>query len=303
LLHCLNVSQALSQCKKLARLSLARCQQITDGGIEPLARDLPCLIALDVNHCPFISDASLELIATHVKGLIELNISFCVAVTTKGIQALARSTPTLQKLKLAGCGRVDDDGINALSSRFTRLEELDISFLHKVTGPVVRAALHNLLELHHLNLNDLHLLTDETFLYDELDGRPGAQRLMLAKLRTLKVSNCSRLTSKAVQYLAQRATELEDLDLSGCDDLDDNAAEFLTLDASRGARRNESLSRLNLNFCGKLTDRTLRCLADRLPDLQVCMNGLGSGVGNTRWQRYLTSAHSCRSSACVAAPI
>lgn len=139
----------------------------------------------------------------------------------------------------------------------------------QVSSPVIRLAFHNLLELKHVRLTDLHLLRDDVFSYDELDGRPGPQRFMLSKLRTLSVANCSKLSSVAVKHLAARATELESLDLSGCDDVDDKAIGFLTVDSERQTPRNRSLQVLRMNFCGKLTDATLRGVADALPDLQV----------------------------------
>ncbi len=61
----------------------------------------------------------------------------------------------------------------------------------------------------------MHMLTDEAFLYDEVDGRPGPARLMLSSLRTLLLSNCTRLTTGAVRNFAGRIKHLEHLDMSG----------------------------------------------------------------------------------------
>ena len=136
-----------------------------------------------------------------------------------------------------------DDAACLLIAKFGQLRSIELlSFQRLGRATSLRAVLHGCQQLESLALHNGRF-QDE--LFDALE--PGA----LAKLRTLKLHNCFRITGAAVLQIAQRCPQLETLELDVS--LDDE-----TLSTIVGScRRLESFS---VHNCPCLTDAAARAL-------------------------------------------
>jgi len=100
--------------------------------------------------------------------------------------------------------------------------------------------------LYYLNKTHLETLKFERWSFNDA----GMQALTKFPLRTLKLAFCPAITSAGWALLSQ-LTHLENLDVSGCDQLTDDDLRNLV---------NLPLRTVNLSGCTKITDRGLLVL-------------------------------------------
>lgn len=90
-----NISQGLFQLKSL---SLSACQ-ISDDGINRIARTLHDLDTLNIGQCSRITDRGLALIGDHLKNLRCIDLYGCTKITTVGLERIMQ-LPQLAVLNL-----------------------------------------------------------------------------------------------------------------------------------------------------------------------------------------------------------
>ena len=89
----------------LRYLSVAKCDQISDSGIQQIARLCYKLRYLNVRGCEAISDNAINVIARSCMRLKSLDIGKC-DVTDMGLKQLGEFSATLRKLSVKNSRRM-----------------------------------------------------------------------------------------------------------------------------------------------------------------------------------------------------
>ncbi|GFP96697.1 F-box/LRR-repeat protein 4 [Phtheirospermum japonicum] len=170
-------------CRNLDTVLLRRRSRIGDLGVVTLLGLSRNLRNLDIGFCSRVSDEAIRSIGD-LKHLEVLNLQGCFLITDCGLAFLGEGSlcDTLRKLNLAECDQITDKGLMNLKD-MVHLEELNLSDC----GPNV---------------------TDK------------AIEMAVAKLWSLKKLNLSwliNLTYKTIDALARGCSNLEVLDISGCE--------------------------------------------------------------------------------------
>ncbi|XP_050095220.1 uncharacterized protein LOC126577571 [Anopheles aquasalis] len=101
---------------ELKELSLSRCHQISEMGIERLVATCPALEFLDLSECPNINDYCVKLIATSLKRISTLKLANCPLLTETCLEYLAKYCHNLKYLYVRGCHKLPPDITERLSS-------------------------------------------------------------------------------------------------------------------------------------------------------------------------------------------
>lgn len=198
--------------KRLKRLNLRSCWQITDQGIGHLsglsketAEGNMELEYLGLQDCQRLSDESLKHIAQGLTSLKTINLSFCISVTDSGLKFLSKM-PKLEELNLRACDNISDIGMAGLAEDGgCGVTSLDVSFCEKIGDQALQHISQGLYQLKSLSLSSCQI-TDE-----------GLERLTkMHYLEVLNVGQCSKITDKGLEMLANELVNLQSIDLYGC---------------------------------------------------------------------------------------
>lgn len=167
-----------------------------------------------------LTDASMQCLQ-HMKRLRRLTLRGCNRLTAHSMSMLAQQGLTaLEELSLQECSRMCDLGMLPLSLGMLRPRRLNLKDCDCITG----AGLTLLATTHH--------------------GAP-------ARLVSLNLARCVHIDDNALCALAPVAHQLQDLSLSGCCELTDDALSHLAAFTS--------LRRLSLKYCRQV-GRAAGCL-------------------------------------------
>ena len=87
-------------CKRLERLTLAGCSEITDEALTMLLKRCQNLVALDLSDCVKITDETVIAAARNCRRLQGLNLSGCKLVSDAGVQGIANGCQLLRRVSL-----------------------------------------------------------------------------------------------------------------------------------------------------------------------------------------------------------
>jgi F-box and leucine-rich repeat protein GRR1 len=93
--------QPFAKCKRIERLTLTGCANLTDQGIINLVEGNRNLLALDITGINFITDSTVQALAKNCPKLQGLNITGCHQVTDSSLVPLARACKYLKRV--SGC--------------------------------------------------------------------------------------------------------------------------------------------------------------------------------------------------------
>lgn len=241
-------------------LKLLSCQQvkfIDDEYLLPMLPYVPNLVVLNLNNCDLVGDNFLKLVGKQLRQLELLHLAFCTSCTDEGLYqfAVTANPATFTSLDLTCCRSITDDGLVGLAEKMTKLKYLNICGVNRCTEVGGKAITHHCWDLEYLNMSDCDLLTDDVFLFDTVgDGRRAADQNMLQKVTDLDISECSRISDHGIGGISLRCQLLETLNLTGCANLSDDAALFLTREPRTGGPRGGKLKKLKLSYCMNVTD-------------------------------------------------
>lgn len=91
--------QPLQVCKRVERLTLPGCGQLTDLSLMPVIDGNRSLMAIDVSDLELITDRSLHIIAKNCYRLQGLNISNCKSVTDDSLVEVAKNCRRLKRVR------------------------------------------------------------------------------------------------------------------------------------------------------------------------------------------------------------
>jgi F-box/leucine-rich repeat protein 14 len=284
-----NALSSLVRLENLETIVLAENPGLEDQHLEWLAK-IPTLRHVDLSECESVTDEGVAHLGT--LNLRNLNLSECKKITGTGFAEFA--TPSLEELNLVDCA-IDDDGLQNLAI-FKNLKRFTIYNDESINGEGL-AVLGNFKQLEELVLQGLPVSNEHLNLLEgiatlqrldlsecsKISGAGLASLTQSRDLQDLKLSGCRRLDETAdfepiaqfVQLkkldisatrirpeavsLLTKLSQLESLDISSCNWIDDAAIEQIA--------KIKTLRRLKLDDLARLTDRSLVFLAE-LPDLQ-----------------------------------
>ena len=134
---------AMAKCKRLRRLNLSLCRQVSNADVVAIAAHCAQLETLVLQACVNIDDSALVGIATHARHLVALSIDFCYNATDRGVLAVVKCCKTLEDLNVRACNqltRATFDGLVALKTPAHPLRRLQIGACanHETTVKYVR---------------------------------------------------------------------------------------------------------------------------------------------------------------------
>ena len=94
------VLQPLSVCKRVERLTLPGCSQLTDVSLVPVIDGNRSLMAIDVSDLELITDKTLFTVAKNCYRLQGLNISNCKGITDDSLSELAKCCRRLKRVRM-----------------------------------------------------------------------------------------------------------------------------------------------------------------------------------------------------------
>nr|SVE94211.1 EOG090X05GA [Simocephalus serrulatus] len=197
--------------KSLKSLNLRSCWHVSDLGIASLAglgSDAEGNLALEhlgLQDCQKLTDDALMHVSLGLKKLKSINLSFCLSISDSGLKYLAKM-PSLCELNLRSCDNISDVGMAYLAEGGSRITSLDVSFCDRIDDQAVVHVAQGLVHLKQLSLSACHV-SDEGLI---------RVALSLLDLQTLNIGQCSRITDRSIQAVADHLRKLRCIDLYGC---------------------------------------------------------------------------------------
>lgn len=107
--------------KNIQNLSLYCCFGITDNGILKVSSGCTNLISVTLYRCN-ISDVGLEYLAKSCQALENMNLSYCMLISDSGIKALSKGCPKLHVLMISYCRGITGTGFRGCPPTLAYLE-------------------------------------------------------------------------------------------------------------------------------------------------------------------------------------
>lgn len=278
------ISWLASGCKSITSLDLSQCFKIGDVGLRAISESMHSLAELNIHGLKQVTDTGIRHLGVGCKLLKSLNVSGIYLLTDgqnrnfglTGLQYLLKECLRLQHLCLKGCFQIGGTVLRELSTGFDEVTEqqslrcgqgmhsLNLAGLPKVNAKVLNYFLSGRAKdtLQELDLSNCVLVCDKTL---KLLG------VNCGELKSLKLNNCEKITSKGISLLFSKKVcrRIQVLEMRHCPEVKD-----LALLAIVEASLNPGLTLLDVSYCKDITEIGVAWLADKMPSL-VCLNVRG----------------------------
>jgi len=204
--------------KNLVTLQLAKCSNVTDCGVQFIAKAFPLLRVLKLQNSKMTNKGMFTL-SFHCKQLQYIDLAHSIGIKNNTVMCIALTYPKLKSLNINGCKNVGGDAIATLSS-CVELETLLMNNCTYVTDVNMLAVLSGCPQLRVLDVSSCSKLTS-TFV-EALSSK--CHNLENVSLRSL-----TRLTDHSVTQLLQQCKKLKYIDVEGCSNLSENVHALVTL--------------------------------------------------------------------------
>ncbi|KAK9463572.1 uncharacterized protein V1516DRAFT_613893, partial [Lipomyces oligophaga] len=260
-------------CSYLERLNLAGCRKLTDAGLVALVENNSNLVTLDLTNVELLTDESVLALARCCKNLQVLSLAGCKTITDSSVMELARNCTGLRRLKFLDCDQLTASTIDQIVSSCPQVLELDVQGCQNISQTAIAHAMIKLQCLREYKVGYNLLLTDDAF--DEI-SRPLRTPIQLEALRVLDLSGCQEVTDNAVQRIIECAPKLRNLVLAKCLNISDRSMSYIT-------KLGRSLHYIHLGHCGRITDAGVaelvrHCTRIRYVDFGCCPRLTNSAV-------------------------
>lgn len=249
----------------LHALCVAGCENVTDDGIEILAKNCTCLRTLDLSGCPNVRDRSIFAMSA-LRGLEEIGLDGCAEVSDEAARHLFTSVTKLTSLSIKGCTSLTGDGLR---------------YMHEMLVPWGMRRHHNCAQLKTFRIGSNNYVSDEFIMnlatlcprlsIFEVDGCPliGGDEAMgkiggLGDLADLRLNSLQRVSDQGIRqfFSDQPKRSLTSLSLTGCPKVTDVSLKCV-------AKNARSLRQLRLDRNVSVTDRGLGYLSKGLSSLNL----------------------------------
>ncbi len=197
-------------------LCLRGCKPL-DSTVALISNRCRYLREIDLTGCSLLSDASCDAIGSTCKELQRLSLESCLKISDAGVNDIARNCMALTALNLKKCQLVTDESLTAIGEACQHLRELTLGWMQQITDRGVY-----------------------TF----------ASYASVKSMRTLDVSACRKIGDDGVIGIAERLTNLTDLNLFYCNKITDRGAISVTHNLFK-------LTSLSLADLYQITDHSL----------------------------------------------
>ncbi|KAJ5996729.1 hypothetical protein N7499_006951 [Penicillium canescens] len=267
------------QCKRIERLTLTNCSQLTDTGVSDLVDGNRHLQALDVSELRHLTDHTLNTVSRNCPRLQGLNITGCSKMTDDSLFVVSQNCRQIKRLKLNGVSNISNRSIQSFAENCPSILEIDLHDCRLVTSPSVTALIITLRHLRELRLAHCTEIDDSAFLklpefatYDSLRildltacenvKDDAVERIVHAapRLRNLVLAKCRFITDRSVMAICRLGKNLHYVHLGHCSNITDSAVSHLVKSCNR-------IRYIDLACCNRLTDHSVQQLAT-LPKLR-----------------------------------
>jgi hypothetical protein len=177
------------------------------------------LVRLDLSDCYSLSDIELP---TKFACLEECNLQKSQSLKATDIVTLIKQAEKLTHLNIGSCKQLDDDAAREILSSTRSLTKLDIS-RSNITKIELTANLNNLEIFDISDCQKLKSLTTDV-------------NFDLSRLNFLDLHGLRELPTDQIINLISKAPNLVELNIKGCDNLDDNQVKFI-LDTTKNLKK------------------------------------------------------------------
>lgn len=215
----------------LHALCVAGCENVTDDGVEILAKNCPCLRTLDLSGCPNVRDRSVFAMSA-LHGLEEIALDGCSEVSDEAARHLFTSVTKLTSLSIKGCSSLTEDGLR---------------YMHEMLVPWGTRRHNNCAQLATFRIGCNSYVSDEFIM---------VLATLCTRLRTFEVDGCPLIGGDEVMGKIGGLSELVDLKLNSLQRVSDRGIRQFFSDQPK-----RLLTSLSLTGCPKVTDVSLKCVA------------------------------------------
>lgn len=186
----------LAPCETLRSLTIRNCPGFGSTSLATVGKLCPQLHYLDLSGLYGITDASiLPLLESCESGLVKVNLTDCLNLSDEVVLSLARlHGQTLQVLNLDGCRKVSDASMVAVAENCAMLNDLDVSKC-SITDSGVAALSHGVqTNLQILSLSGCTMVSRKSV---------AALRKLGKSLLGLNLQHCNSITGSAIELLME----------------------------------------------------------------------------------------------------
>ncbi|KAI8096161.1 uncharacterized protein BX664DRAFT_290886 [Halteromyces radiatus] len=265
----LGITTLAEHCRHLRRIKLNNCANLTDASAIALASKCPRLLEID---CP-VTDTALINVFTRLHELREFRLQQFSPVTDLAFAPLSGITFKEEEPMTTLYRTLENGGY------YDQLRILDLTNANFITDESLRLIVHAAPKIRNLVLNKCDQITDTGVSHicqlgrhlhylhlGHCDNLTDASITQLARtctrIRYLDLAQCSLLTDASVYGLAT-LPRLKRIGLVKCFNITDDAIDALT----KQPRIANSLERVHLSYCVKLTVHSIRRLLNFCPRL------------------------------------
>ena len=90
--------QSFESCKRIERLTLTGCSQLTDGGVMFLVKGRTGLLALDITALELVTDFAISKVAEECPRLQGLNVTDCPRITDESVAQIGKNCKLLKRV-------------------------------------------------------------------------------------------------------------------------------------------------------------------------------------------------------------
>uniref|UniRef100_A0A0L8FPT6 Uncharacterized protein n=2 Tax=Octopus bimaculoides TaxID=37653 RepID=A0A0L8FPT6_OCTBM len=196
---------------------------------------------------------SLRDVVAGIPDLESLNLSGCYSITDAGLgQALLYRLPLVSELNLSLCKQTTDYSLSRIAMYLKNLKVLHLGGCSLITNAGLFVISYGLVNLQSLDLRSCRYLSDQGIAYLAGLGNEITTQGNLA-LEHLCLQDCQKLTDQSLHYMSLGLKNLLKVNLSFCGGVTDAGLQYLA--------KMPSLREINLASCDLVTDTGLAHLA------------------------------------------
>ena len=265
-----------THCTKLETLNINRSakrtgRNLTNVGIDSIARGCKHLKVLVVRNCNGITDEGIHSIAEHCHNMSILKVGGCTEITGAGVEYLAYGCRSLRHVEFDGCIKVTCKSVNHLIVNCIWLETVILDRCNINTLKFKNFIFaDNSISSQGFVGNDQQI-KQNLCLQGGVKSSPTNFHKLLIYFNSLTIINEPKTNVKAVDKTASK-NNLNTLENASCQNTEvtDIIPQTLKNDNGRQdiAPRHSHMRILRLNFCPNIGDDTVKEIADFCPDLR-----------------------------------
>ncbi|TVU51560.1 hypothetical protein EJB05_02995, partial [Eragrostis curvula] len=235
------LSFVVSRLKNLLKLDITCCRNITDVSLASITSSCTSLTSLRMESCAHVSSEGLRLIGKHCCHLEELDLTDN-DLDDEGLKAIARCSK-LSSLKVGICLKISDEGLTHIGKACPELRDIDLYRCGGISDDGVTQLAQGCPKLEAINLSYCTDITDRSLM----------ALSKCAKLNTLEIRGCPRVSSCGISEVAMGCRLLSKLDIKKCFEINDVGMLYIS-------QFSHSLRQINLSYCS-VTDIGLLSLS------------------------------------------